>query len=441
MSLEEIYNNYLKYPHISIDSRKIIENCFFVAIGRKNEKGVHRGCEFAELAMDSGAAVVMFNDPELKAKHDKDDRWILVEDCEMILQQLGRYHREQLNIPVIAIAGSNGKTTTKEILQAVLSQKYSTFATPGNLNNQLGVPLSLLQIGKHHEIAIIEVGANHLEETSFLCKLVQPTYGLVTNCGKDHLGEYGSYENIIKANKELYDYFEENGGLVFVNERDDILVESSKKVEQRIFYGDDNNSIRSEILNSPLLEIRLWINDHSADIKTFLFGDFWKDTLMAAAQIGYQFGLNLDQIKDAMESYKPAALRSQITKWYHSDLILDCYNANPSSMEVFVKAVQQSPESPKILILGEMLELGEYSEEEHQYLIDQVIMIEKFEKVILVGNEFFKIKLPSNKRLLHFEKNAFAKDFINQYYKDTSAFIYVKGSRGNKLEEIFDIKH
>jgi UDP-N-acetylmuramoyl-tripeptide--D-alanyl-D-alanine ligase len=229
--------------------------------------------------------------------------------------------------------------------------------------------------------------------------------------------------------------------LVFVNERDDILVESSQKVTQRIFYGNDNSSIRSEILKSPLLEIRLWINDHSADIKTFLFGDFWKDTLMAAAQIGYQFGLNLDQIKDAMESYKPEALRSQIAKWNQSDLILDCYNANPSSMEVFVKAVQQSPETPKILILGEMLELGEYSEEEHQYLIDQVIKIEKFEKVILVGNEFFKIKLPKDSRLLHFEKNSSAKDVLTQQYKNNSSFIYVKGSRGNKLEEIFDIKH
>ena len=188
MQLAHLYQLYFKYPHIIIDNRKVIEDSIFFAVGRKDDRGVHRCCKFAEAAIEAGAAVVVVNDPELFENYKDDYRWVYVEDCETALQQLGRYHREQLEIPVIAIAGSNGKTTTKELIQAVLSTKYVCFSTPGNLNNHLGVPLSLLQIGKHHEFAVMEVGANHLDETAFLCRFVQPTYGLVTNCGKDHLG-------------------------------------------------------------------------------------------------------------------------------------------------------------------------------------------------------------------------------------------------------------
>lgn len=437
MNIEELYALYLEYPHITIDSNKVINDSIFFGVGKKDKQGVHRGCQFAANALAAGAARVVVNDPELKAAHASDERWILVEDCERALQQLGRYHRAQLDIPVIAIAGSNGKTTTRALIKLVLEQKYNCFATPGNLNNHLGVPLSLLQIGSHHDIAVLEVGANHLGETLYLCRLVQPTYGLVTNCGKDHLGEYGSFENVIKANKELYDYFEMEGGLVFVNGRDDILMEISANCPQRILYGDDNNTLRGEVLQSPLLEMRLWLNDDSIDVKTALFGDFWRDAVLAAVQIGYQFGLTLAEMKPAIESYLPDALRSQLIDWKGHAVLLDCYNANPSSMEVFVKAVQNSPEVPKILILGEMLELGIYTEEEHQYLLDKVIAYERFDKVLLVGKEFSKVMLPENPMVTHFESTAAALEWWQGQKLPAKVFIYVKGSRGNKLESLF----
>ncbi len=438
MQIERLYKLYSSYPHIAIDNRKVIKDSIFFAVGRKDEKGVHRGCQFAEAALEAGAAVVVVNDPKLIEAHSGDSRWVFVDDCETALQQLGRLHREKLEIPVIAIAGSNGKTTTKELVQAVLSTKYCCFSTPGNLNNHLGVPLSLLQIGKHHEIAVMEVGANHLDETAFLCRLVQPTYGLVTNCGKDHLGEYGSLENVIKANKELYDYFEENGGLVFVNGRDNILCETSKAVEQRILYGDDNSSVRAEITGSPLLELDLWINDESAKVKTALFGDFWRDAVLAAAQIGHQFGIDIHDIAVAISAYRPAALRSQMLEWMGNTLLLDCYNANPSSMEVFIRAAQQSPEMPKLLVLGEMLELGDYSDEEHQFLLDKQIDYARFEKVIIVGNEFSKVSLPDVANMLHFIDRKDAQLWLkNNFSGGENYYIYVKGSRGNRLEELF----
>lgn len=439
MQIESLYQLYIRYPHISIDNRKVIKDSIFFAVGRKDERGVHRGCQFAEAALEAGAAAVVVNDTLLLEQHKGDQRWVFVDDCEFALQQLGRYHREMLEIPVIAIAGSNGKTTTKELVQAVLSTKYVCFSTPGNLNNHLGVPLSLLQIGKHFELAVLEVGANHLDETAFLCRLVQPTYGLVTNCGKDHLGEYGSFENVIKANKELYDYFEENGGLVFVNGRDNILCETSKAVEQRILYGDDNSSVRAEITGSPLLELDLFINDESAIVKTALFGDFWRDAVLAAAQIGHQFGIDIHDIAAAISAYRPAALRSQMLEWKGNTLLLDCYNANPSSMEVFIRAAQQSPEMPKLLILGEMLELGEYSDEEHQYLLDKQIDYTRFEKVIIIGNEFTKVSLPQVENLQHFNDRKEAEICLqNIIANGEKYYIYVKGSRGNRLEEMFN---
>jgi UDP-N-acetylmuramoyl-tripeptide--D-alanyl-D-alanine ligase len=437
MNTVELYELYIKYPSITIDTRKVFKNVIFFGVGTKNELGVHRGCQFAAEALAAGAAFVVINDPVLKAAHLDDNQWILVDDCELSLQQLARHHREQLNIPVIAIAGSNGKTTTRALVELILGQKYRCFATPGNLNNHLGLPLSLLQINAEHEIAVLEVGANHVGETLYLCQLLQPTYGLVTNCGKDHLGEYGSFENVIKANKELYDYFEKVGGLVFVNGRDDILMEISEQCPQRIIYGDDENTLRGEVIQSPMLEIRLWINEDSRDIKTALFGDFWRDSVLSAAQIGYQFGLSIDQIKWGIEAYRPDALRSELIEWNGHSVLLDCYNANPSSMEVFIHAAQRSPELPKILILGEMLELGIYTEEEHQYLLDKVIDEKRFDKILLVGKEFSKINIPQSSKIKHFESTLLAQRWWFSEVFIQGCCIYVKGSRGNKLESLF----
>lgn len=436
-SMEALYQHYLKQPFVFIDTRKELSNGIFVAVGQKDARGVHRGNQFAELAIDSGkAAYAIINDAELKAKYAEDERYILVEDGEKALQDFAKYHRKQLSCPILAIAGSNGKTTIKELLHRVLSHKYKTFSTKGNLNNHLGVPLSLLSIDNTYEMAILEIGANHLEETRFLADLIEPDYGLVTNCGKDHLGEYGSIENIIKANKELYDVLSENNKPAFVCNNDDLLVEISEKVSNRIFYGQ-NASVNAKVLARPFLKFELSIDSSKWTVQTNLFGTFWLDALLGAAAVGDYFKVDGASIQKGLESYHPAALRSQLIRWKDNKVLLDCYNANPSSMEVFLAEIQESNlEEAKVLVLGEMLELGTYSAAEHQGLVD-AIDLNQFEAVLLVGASFLEIDLPSAKNLQHFETRNAAKEFVvAQDYKDH--YFFVKGSRGNRLENLFE---
>ena len=434
--MEALYQHYLNHPFVFIDTRKELSNGIFVAVGQKDTRGVHRGNQFAELAINSGkAAYAIINDPELKEKHELDQRYILVEDGEVTLQDLARYHRQQLKCPILAIAGSNGKTTIKELLHRVLGQQYKTFSTQGNLNNHLGVPLSLLSIDATYEMAILEIGANHLEETLFLAKLIAPDYGLVTNCGKDHLGEYGSIENIINANKELYDVLAATNKTAFVCKNDALLVDISKEVAQRVFYGN-GCTVDATITDTPFLKLVLSINQTQWDVQTNLFGRFWLDALLGAAAVGHYFNIEGVAIKEGLESYQPAALRSQQISWNENKVLLDCYNANPSSMEVFLDEIHQSNlQEAKILILGEMLELGAYSKDEHQQLVNRIDYAQ-FEKVLLVGESFANIHLPKLGNIQHFETRATAKAFIAaQNYQQR--YFFVKGSRGNRLENLF----
>lgn len=487
--MNSLYQIYLQHPQVFIDTRKELTDGLFFAVGQKDANGLHRGNQFAEMALESGkAAYVVINDASLKSKYADDERFILVEDCEKSLQDLARIHRKNLRMPIIAIAGSNGKTTTKELLDRVLSLKYITFSTRGNLNNHLGVPLSILSIDSsgEYEMVILEIGANHLDETRFLAEIIAPDYGLVTNCGKDHLGEYGSIENIIKGNKELYDVLSETDKTAFVSNNDKLLREISVHIKKRIFYGaysecnaeikkrylqinvesknntinfldhfsdnlSENPLLQSEQENkehltnktekidaNPFLQIRLYRQGQFVDIQTHLFGSFWLDTLLGVAAVGQHFGVSLEQIKLAFESYKPASLRSQLIIWEGNKVLLDCYNANPSSMEAFLNAVYECNLSePKILILGEMLELGEYSQEEHQKIVDSLDFM-KVEEVILVGNEFLEVKtVPRTFELIR----VLDKETVKEYLKEKNYeghFIFVKGSRGNRLEAIFE---
>lgn len=434
--METLYQHYLKHPFVFIDTRKEGSDGIFIAVGQKDARGVHRGNQFAELAINSGkAAYAIINDVALKAKHTTDERYILVEDGEKALQEFAKYHRKQLKCPILAIAGSNGKTTIKELLHRVLSKKYKTFSTQGNLNNHLGVPLSLLSIDNSYEMAILEIGANHLEETRFLAALIAPDYGLVTNCGKDHLGEYGSIENIIKANKELYDVLAESDKTAFVCKNDVLLVEMSEAVSKRIFYGQ-NASVRAKVVERPFLQFDLMIDQKTWKVSTHLFGVFWLDALLGAAAVGHHFGIEGQDIKHGIERYHPAALRSQLITWQDNKVLLDCYNANPSSMEVFLSEIQESNlTAAKILVLGEMLELGTYSQAEHQSLVDS-IDLEQFEQVLLVGASFLEVQLPLSEKLAHFRTRAAAKDFmLQQTY--AAYYFFVKGSRGNRLEDLF----
>jgi UDP-N-acetylmuramoyl-tripeptide--D-alanyl-D-alanine ligase len=434
--MEALYQHYLKHPFVFIDTRKELSNGIFVAVGQKDARGAHRGNQFAELAINSGkAAYAIINDAELKQQYAADERYILVEDGEIALQEFAKHHRKQLNCPIIAIAGSNGKTTIKELLHRVLSHQYKTFSTAGNLNNHLGVPLSLLSIDNSYEMAILEIGANHLEETRFLAALIEPDYGLVTNCGKDHLGEYGSIENIIKANKELYDVLSENNKPAFVCNNDALLVEISEAIPHRIFYGQ-NAAVDATIISRPFLKFELSIAPSKWMVQTNLFGAFWLDALLGAAAVGHYFKIDGANIKKGIESYHPAALRSQLIAWNDNKVLLDCYNANPSSMEVFLAEIQQSNlTEAKVLVLGEMLELGDYSKEEHQKLVNE-IDLNQFEQVLLVGASFLDIKLPLDNKLQHFETRNAVNDFLlAQDYKEH--YFFVKGSRGNRLEELF----
>jgi UDP-N-acetylmuramoyl-tripeptide--D-alanyl-D-alanine ligase len=435
--MKALYQHYLKHPFVFIDTRKDLSNGIFVAVGQKDARGAHRGNQFAELAINSGkAAYAIINDAELKEKYVKDERYILVEDGEKALQEFAKYHRKRLNCPILAIAGSNGKTTIKELLHRVLSHQYKTFSTQGNLNNHLGVPLSLLSIDNSYEMAILEIGANHLEETRFLAELIEPDYGLVTNCGKDHLGEYGSIENIIKANKELYDVLNETNKPAFVCQNDALLVKISEDLSNRIFYGQ-NASVNAKVLSRPFLKFELSIDSAKWLVQTNLFGTFWLDALLGAAAVGNYFKVDAANIKKGLESYHPAALRSQLIRWKDNKVLLDCYNANPSSMEVFLAEIQESNlEEGKVLILGEMLELGDYSQNEHQKLVNE-IDLNQFEAVLLVGASFLEIELPAVKNLQHFETRNAVKEFIlAQDYKEH--YFFVKGSRGNRLENLFE---
>ncbi|MCP4437351.1 MAG: UDP-N-acetylmuramoyl-tripeptide--D-alanyl-D-alanine ligase [Aureispira sp.] len=435
MNIHTLYQAYTKQPEVYIDTRKITEGSIFFALGVLDKKGVHRGNQFAEQAIEEkGAAFAVINDPALKAKHADDHRYFLVKNGEAALQALAKQHRQQLNIPIIGIAGSNGKTTAKELLHNILSKQYKTFSTRGNLNNHLGVPLSLLQIDASYEMAILEIGANHLEETYFLSQIIEPDYGLVTNCGKDHLGEYGSVENIIKANKELYDFLEESEGLAFVNAQDPVLLKASQAVSHLSYYGKETDSY-AKITKRPLLGLNLTIQEETIAIQTKLFGAFWLDTIIGVAHIGNHFGISAQQIKKAVEEYHPAALRSQQLQWKNNSVLLDCYNANPSSMEVFLQELQQAPLFNAILILGEMLELGEYSQTEHQELVDS-IDYSHFEQVIFVGEEFTRIQLPSHQNSQHINTTKEAIEWVNGQKWAKKSF-FVKGSRGNRLEDLF----
>lgn len=435
MDLPRIYHYYTQHPRVFIDNRLPIKDGLFIAVGQKDERGCHRGNRFATAALENGqAAYVLINDAELKAKHAEDERYVLVEDGVETLQALSGYHLLHWEGSVLAIAGSNGKTTFKELLHCTLAQRYRVFSTRGNLNNHLGVPLSVLSLTAEHELAILELGANHLGETRFLAELLQPAYGVVTNCGKDHLGEYGSVENIERANKELYDVLAENGGQAFVHSDNPTLMRLAAEVERQLLYGS-NQAVQAEVLKAPFLVLKLWLEGGTVEVSTQLFGAFWAETLLGVAAVGQYFGVPPSAIQAALEGYQPAALRSEQRQWRGNRLLLDCYNANPSSMSVFLEAIQSGKiMGEKVLILGEMAELGAYALAEHQALV-AAIEYNQYRAVWLVGPSFLEVDLPQT--VQHYSTTAALKQvLLAQAYKDCT--IFVKGSRSNRLEQLFE---
>lgn len=421
--IEGIYALYTQYPSISTDTRDIKQDSIFFALKGAN----FDGNTFARQALDLGAKYSVIDDE----KFVLDGRCILVNDVLETLQGLAKYHRMQLKVPVVAITGSNGKTTTKELVSAVLKKKFKTYFTQGNLNNHIGVPLTLLSVTKDTEIAVIEMGANHQGEIELLCNIAQPDYGLITNIGKAHLEGFGGIDGIIKGKGELYKFLKSSNGITFVNSDSDILIDMSKGMKT-ITYGTSGKSeFRGELLTcDAFVSFNFIANNLKTKITSNLVGDYNIANLLVACTIGSYFNIPQDKIKEAIEEYIPTNNRSQILKLENKTLILDAYNANPSSMEAAILNFSNMALENKVLILGDMLELGHETEKEHQN-ITNLISSQGFGNVFLVGKYFWATKNS-------FEKHKTSEALISSLEKKNldGCSILIKGSRGIKLEKV-----
>lgn len=432
MTIETIYQRFLKHPIICTDTRKITEGCFFIALKGAN----FNGNTFAQKAIEMGAACALIDEVSF---YEANEKYILVDNCLQTLQDLATYHRTQLNLPVFAIVGSNGKTTTKELLYAVLSQQFKVHTTPGNLNNHIGLPLTLLMLDKSHEIAVIEMGANHVGENLLLCNIAKPNLGLVTNNGKDHLEGFGDIEGVKKSNKELYDYLQGKNGIAFVNQHDLELIEMSSELSQKYTYAAN---YKGNEVNAQFQYLAMQLQPHiqfalSTDTKveSVLSGSYNFDNIVAAVAVGKYFKMSDEAIAAGIQAYKPSNLRSQLIEKTLNTIFLDAYNANPSSMELSIQNFMNMPGANKLLILGDMFELGKYEAEEHQAIVNlcQSLQLNQ-EQVWLVGKAFGNTQTSYKK----FNDTAACRESLTSTPLQ-GAFVFLKGSRGMKLESLLEV--
>lgn len=431
--IEQIYQHYIKSHTISTDSRNITEGCVFVAL--KGER--FDGNDFAyQVASENVASCVIADRKDLPSH----ERIFIVDDSLAALQELARLHREKCNIPVIGITGTNGKTTTKELVAAVLSEKKRIIYTQGNFNNHLGVPLTLLRIKPETEMAVVEMGANHPGEIAQLCNIAKPDYGIVTNIGRAHIEGFGSYEGIIKTKNELYEYIKENGTIqkskAFVNSNNELLVKLTKEMDC-VYYGstDDCNTYENIAVGSKAASSSpyLVVNWDGIEIKTNLVGDYNLENVMAAIAVGSYFNIEKELIVKALENYLPSNNRSQYIKSSKNEIVMDAYNANPTSMAASIRNFRNISNGNSLLILGDMKELGNESEKEHRIIID-IINELKFEDVILVGDEFKKVNTK-------FQSFSNIDDLIKHIDMNSISGknILVKGSHSIHLERLINI--
>ena len=425
-TLEKIYKHYSKRYIVSTDSRKIEDGCVFVAL--KGER--FDGNDFAYQVANDGVASCVIADRKDLPYHE---RLFIVEDSLSTLQQLAKLHRERCNIPIVGITGTNGKTTTKELVSTVLSKKYNIIYTQGNFNNHLGVPLTLLRIKPDTEVAIVEMGANHPGEIAQLCKLAQPDFGIITNIGKAHIEGFGSYEGVIKTKNELYQYLKTKGERqktkVFVNGNNELLMNLSEGMERIVYKTTDNRQQTTN--NSPYLTV----NWNNKTIKTHLVGDYNYENVMAAIAVGTYFNVEENDIINALENYIPSNNRSQFIKSEKNEIVMDAYNANPSSMYHSISNFKKIASENSLLILGDMKELGNESENEHRDIINLLKEL-GFEKVILVGEEFKKVSGNTN------YKNFNNVDELISYIRHNDIAgkkILIKGSNSTSLEKLANV--
>ncbi len=423
MKIEHLYKLYLQFPSVQTDSRKVKKGDLFFALTGPS----FNGNAFASVALENGASYAIIDQREFA----QDDRYILVDDALSCLQKLATHHRLQFNIPFIAITGSNGKTTTKELITAVLQKKYRTYATQGNLNNHIGVPLTLLKIRTDAEMAVIEMGANHLKEIESYCQIARPTYGIITNCGKAHIEGFGGEEGVRKGKGELYDFLRSTGGSVFRNADLRYLEEMAKGIRTQITYGSANAKyLGKPLINDTFLKLAILTSGSETTITTNLVGDYNFPNVMVAVAVGLHFGISVNDVKDALESYVPDNSRSQFVQIGGNRVLLDAYNANPSSMRAAISNFASSGVKEKRLWLGGMKEMGTEEASEHLNLLDFIKEYE-WSEVILVGNEFKDI----SGGFQWFETSAEAAEYVREHLpKD--ATILIKGSRGSKMENL-----
>ena len=426
MDISNIHSLFLKCNSVSIDTRKIESNSLFFAIKGEN----FDANTFAKEALEKGASYVIIDDKT----YFIDQRTILVENSLITLQELAKFHRQHLKLPIIALTGSNGKTTTKELINVVLSQKFKTKATIGNLNNHIGVPLTLLSFNEQTEIGIVEMGANHKKEIEFLCDLANPDYGYITNFGKAHLEGFGGVEGVIQGKSEMYQYLSKNDKLAFINLEDPIQVEKTKTLKS-FSFGVNKESANVNITAvkaNPFVEISF----SGLVISTHLIGLYNANNCNAALTIGKYFGIDDNVIKTALESYIPENNRSQILSKGSNQIILDAYNANPSSMKVAIENFIQLDNQNKVLILGDMFELGQESFQEHKEIVDSLSEVENI-VCHFVGKDFSANRIESNTLYFYDTFDALSKHLLETKIENSS--ILIKGSRGMALERTLDI--
>ncbi len=428
----KLYDIFLKHPIICTDSRNCPAGSLFFALKGDN----FDANSFALSALEKGCSYAVIDN----AEYAVDERFIVVDDVLETLQELARFHRDSLGTRIIGITGTNGKTTTKELIAAVLMQKFNTHFTQGNFNNHIGVPLTLLQLKPEHEIAVIEMGANHPGEIKMLAEIACPDFGIITNVGKAHLEGFGSFEGVKSTKAELYDYIYKNSEKIFLNTGNEHLVEMAEKSEftdaERILAYQLDSEINGKLATghitscSPLLEMECETSEGKFDVKTRLIGTYNAENVLAAVAIGTNFGLKNSEIKVGLENYTPQNNRSQFTQTERNKLIIDAYNANPTSMRAAILNFAQMDADDKVLIIGDMLELGSQSEAEHQNIVD-LAKEKAFTDVFLVGKCFQKTNSDFTKFENVNELNAFLQ---NNPLKNR--FILIKGSHGIHLEKI-----
>lgn len=425
MQTELLYQRFRECSGISTDTRQIGQDVMFLALKGAN----FNGNLFAEEALNKGARYVVIDE----AAYKKDDRYLLVEDGLQALQALAQYRRKQLDIPFIAVTGSNGKTTTKELLNAVLSKKYKTYATKGNLNNHIGIPLTILAIPDDTQMAIIEMGANHQKEIESYCVIAQPTHGLITNVGKAHLEGFGGFEGVKKGKGELYAYLKANKGIVFVNSANVHLSEMSAGISNTVKYGSQGDAYAARLLQAdPFIR---FIAENGEEVKTQLIGEYNFENISAALCVGKYFKVDDKAANAAIAEYDPQNNRSQVVQYKTARVVLDAYNANPSSMKAAIENFAKLPYEQKWVILGDMFELGEEALAEHKAL-GQLLSGLSLDKIILCGKNM-SAAAEACKAAVYFPDKA----ALEAWFKNESlgaATILLKGSRGMKLETILN---